>query len=83
MYLILRIIRGFIGLSAGFQFAGVIRSIDTLSTGGSEAITLFIIKFILLVILAGLFLGMEKLINYLYNKKHSTNHPSLKTPWSL
>jgi len=82
MYLILRIIRGFIGLSAGFQFFGVIRDIDTLSSG-SEEITLFIIKFILLIIFAALFLGMGKLINYLYNKKHSINHPALKTPWSL
>jgi len=83
MYLILRIIRGFIGLSAGSQFFGVIRGIDTLSSSNDEAIILFIIKLILLVIFVSLFIGTGKLINYLYNKKYSTNHPALKTLWSL
>jgi len=46
-------------------------------------LAILFIKIIALMIFGAAFIYGRKGINYLYNKKHGTPHPSLTTKWSL
>jgi len=86
MYIILRTIRAFIGLVAAIQFVGTSRSIGDyiFGTGASnETIVFILLKITILLVLAGLFVGMRSMINKLYLRKYNTDHPAFTSPWSL
>jgi len=86
MYIILRTIRGLIGIVAAIQFVGTSRSLGDYIFGigeHNETLLFILVKLIILLVLAGAFVGMKSMINKLYLRKHNTEHPAFISPWSL
>lgn len=91
MYMILRVIRGILGLSFGTQIADLVNGLLQLirllqlntSESGGHIFAIMIVKIIFAVILGYLFFGLRTFINWLHTKNLGVPHPSLEKKWSL
>lgn len=80
MIMLLRVIRGICGFVAALQIIGLIPVLTWLSQPDAineKMIAMAIFKIFVLVIFGGLFFGLRKLINRLYEKRYGKQHPAL------
>jgi len=83
---LLRVIRGIVGVVAGFQVFGIFPAFSWIGSAGEitpEMWGILLAKLVALIVFVGLFIGLRVLINYIGGKYLSKPSPILKTEWQL
>lgn len=80
MFVLLRVVRGVIGVLFVFQIFGMLPVLTWFQNPeaiGGHHIVQLVIKILAAAIFGALFFGMRSFINWLHQKKHGTPHPAL------
>lgn len=80
MFVLLRVVRGVIGVLFAFQLFGMLPLLTWFQNPGAiggHHIVQLVIKILAAVILGALFFGMRSFINWLHQKMRGTPHPAL------
>jgi hypothetical protein len=83
---ILRWVRGFFGLIAGWQVVGLLPLLGwlgSLDQVTGENLAQVFIKLVVLLVAYGIFVGMKKLINWIHSRRFGEPHPAMVSRWSL
>jgi len=84
----IRVLRGLIGLLLLMQIFGLIINLLWLLPNSGEAagygMGSIVYRLVLFLVSIGLFMGLRRVINRMYLKKHGVPHPTLaQRPWAL
>lgn len=85
-FLLLRMIRGIVGLIFGLQVIGIFPVLTWVSNPSAiteNMIAMVALKIVVMVVAGGVFYGLRKYINWLHKRWYGTPHPALSKSMAL